>query len=68
MDLFGWGKIIINVGTKVYKFKNKRDLEKYCNQIIAEYELEYNETPEDFLRNFERVPSDKKTIFFKMLS
>ena len=49
----------------MYEFKNHHDLETYCQQIIDDYELEYNETVEDFRKCFEKIPAHKKTIFYK---
>ena len=65
LDWLEIGKIVIKTVKKTYEFKNRLDLERYCNQIIDEYELNYNKTTEEFLEKFEKVPSHKQTIFLK---
>lgn len=64
-DWWFFGKIVIKAGSKFYEFKNKRELQIYCDKIINEYELEFCKTVGDFQKNFNRVPSHKKTIFYR---
>jgi hypothetical protein len=65
LSWFEIGKIIVQVGTQTYKFKNKRDLERHCNQLVNEYELNYNATVEEFRSKFEKLPAHEKTIFYR---
>ena len=58
----GKGFQIANV---IYKFNKKIGLERHCNQIIVEYELNYNATVEEFRKKFNALPSHEKTVLYK---
>ena len=60
-----WVGTTIKLISGAVKIKNSHDLESRCQEIIDKYELEYCDTEEEFLSNFNKLKDEEKTIFLK---
>jgi hypothetical protein len=60
-----WWTTGIKIIGEAVKIKGQYDLEKQYQMIIDKYELTYCDTEEEFLRNFNELKEEEKTIFLK---
>lgn len=56
---------IISIAGIALKFYGNYKLQKECDEIIDDYELEYCESVKEFRKRLKKVPAKKKTIIYK---